>query len=91
MVAHYLDATFTLRATLLALLQMLGSHTALNLSEQLSEILRHFKLKDSFGNAVTDNASKNAACLELLSNELKIDLSKRHIRYMGYVINLVAQ
>ena len=90
-VAYYRDATYTLRATLLALPRILGAHTALNLSEQLSEILRHFKLEDSFGNAVTDNASENAACLELLGNELKIDLSKRHVRCMGYVINLVAQ
>ena len=32
-VAHYLDASFTLRAVLLALLQMQGAHTAVNLSE----------------------------------------------------------
>lgn len=90
-VAHYLDATFTLRATLLALPRMQGSHTALNLLEQLSLVLRHFKLEKSFGNAVTDNASKNAACLALLGEELAIDISKRYVRYMGHVINLVAQ
>ena len=90
-VAHYLDASFTPRATLLSLPRLLGAHTALNLLEQLGAVLRHFKLEDSFGNAVTDNASKNAACLALLGEELAINTSKRHVRCMGHVINLVAQ
>jgi hypothetical protein len=90
-VAHYLNATFTPRATLLALPRMQGSHTAVNLAEQLGSILRHFNLQESFGNAVTDNASENAACLALLSEELAIDVSKRYVRCIGYVINLVAQ
>jgi hypothetical protein len=82
MVAHYLDANFTPSAVLLALPQMQGSHTAINLKQQLGSVLRHFKLKDSFGYAITDNASENAACLDLLGDELFIDTRKR--------INLVA-
>jgi hypothetical protein len=66
-------------------------HTAVNLSEQLALILRHFKLQHSFGNAITDNASENAACLDLLGDELLIDTRKRHVRCMGHIINLVAQ
>jgi hypothetical protein len=66
-------------------------HTALNLLEQLGAVLRQFKLEDSFGNAVTDNASKNAACLALLGEELAINTSKCHVRCIGHVINLVAQ
>jgi hypothetical protein len=69
-VAHYLDASFTPRATLLALPQMHGSHTAVNLSEQLGSLLRYFKLESKLGNAITDNASENAACLDLLGNTL---------------------
>jgi hypothetical protein len=89
-VAHYLDASFTLRAVLLALLRMQGAHTAINLSEQLGSILCYFKLEYSFGYAITDNASENAACLDLLGNELLIDTRKRHVRCMGHIINLVA-
>jgi hypothetical protein len=69
---------------------MQGAHTAVNLSEQLGSILRHFKLEDSFGHAITDNTSENAACLDLLGDELLIDSRKRHVRCMGHIINLVA-
>jgi len=90
-VAHYLDASFSPRAILLALPRMQGSHSAINLSQQLALVLRHFRLGDSFGNAITDNASENAACLDILGDELFIDTRKRHVRCMGHVINLVAQ
>jgi hypothetical protein len=54
-------------------------------------VLHHFRLRESFGNVVTDNASKNAAYLNILSDELFIDTRKRYMRYIGHVINLVAQ
>lgn len=70
---------------------MQGSHTAVNLFSQLLSILRHFKLQESFGNAITDNASENTACMDLLRQELFIDTGKRHVRCIGHIINLVAQ
>jgi hypothetical protein len=75
---------------LLALPQIYSLHTAVNLSEQLRSVLRYFKLESSFGNAITNNASKNAACLDLLGDKLLIDIRKRHVRCIGHVINLVA-
>jgi hypothetical protein len=90
-VAHYLDESLKPRAVLLALPRMQGSHSAVNLSTQLVSILDFFDLRKSFGNAITDNASENAACMDLLRDELFIDTGKRHVRCMGHVINLVAQ
>jgi hypothetical protein len=89
-VAHYLDNRFKPRAVLLALPQMRGSHNAVNLSGRLTSILDHFKLRQSFGYAVTDNASENRACLNLMADDLGFDASKRHVLCMGHVINLVA-
>jgi hypothetical protein len=89
-VAHYLDRRFEPRAVLLALPSMHGSHTAVNLSAKLSSILDHFKLRESFGYAITDNASENRACLNLLSKELAFVAGERHVLCMGHIINLVA-
>jgi hypothetical protein len=89
-VAHYLDRQFTPRAVLLALPTMHGSHNAVNLSTKLASILDHFKLRQSFGYAITDNASENRACLNLLLKELAFDAGERHVLCMGHIINLVA-
>jgi hypothetical protein len=50
----------------------------------------HYDLRSRFGNAVTDNASENGACIDLIAQDLKIDAKKRHVLCMGHVINLVA-
>jgi hypothetical protein len=69
---------------------MSDAHTAANLSGQLSTIIRHFNLERRLSYAITDNASKNRACLNLLSEELAFDAGKRHVLCIGYIINLVA-
>ena len=53
-------------------------------------ILDYFGLRESFGNAIADNTSENAAYIDLLGTELFIDASKRHVRCIGHVINLIA-
>jgi hypothetical protein len=89
-VAHYLDHRFEPRALLLAMPRMQGSHTAVNLSQQLSKLISYFNLKTSIGYAITDNASENRVCINLLATELDFDASKRHVLCIGYIINLVA-
>jgi hypothetical protein len=89
-VAHYLNDRYEPRAILLALPRISGAHTAINLSDQLSSLIQHFNLEKRFGYAITDNASENRACLNLLAEELAFDAGKRHILCMGHVINLVA-
>jgi hypothetical protein len=89
-VVHYLNHRYEPRAVLLALPRMHSSHNAVNLSIQLAAILDHFKLRQSFGYAITDNASENRACLKLLADELGFDAAKRHVLCMGHIINLVA-
>jgi hypothetical protein len=89
-VAHYLNYRYEPRAVLLALPRIHSSHNVVNLSIQLAAILDHFKLRQSFGYAITDNASKNRACLKLLADELGFDAAKRYVLCIGYIINLIA-
>jgi hypothetical protein len=65
--------------------------TATSLASTLSSISHHFKLRSSFGHAITDNAFENEACMNLLSAELAIPWGKRHLFCIGHIINPVAQ
>jgi hypothetical protein len=69
---------------------MQGSHTAANLKAQILGIVRHFGLETTLGYTITDNASENRACLNLLADELAFDAGKRHVLCIGHVINLMA-
>ena len=89
-VAHYLDSRSKPRAVLSVMPQIRGSHNAINLSDRLTSILDHFKLRQSFGYTVTDNASKKCACLDLVADDIGIDASLRYVLCMGHIINLVA-
>jgi len=69
---------------------MFGSHIGVSIIKQIHTILTHFRILDNFGYAIADNTSKNTACLNYLSELLHMDLGKRCVMYIGYVINLVA-
>jgi hypothetical protein len=90
-VAHYLNAEQQPRNVLLALPRMHGSHTAANIAKALRLLCTRFDLQTRIGNLVTDNASENHACLEILGTEYFFDASERHILCMGHIINLTAQ
>jgi hypothetical protein len=76
---------------LLALLIMHGSHTGVSIAKQIYTILTHFRIAENFGHAIANNASENTTYLDHLSELLKVDLDKRRVMCIGYVINLVVQ
>jgi hypothetical protein len=89
-VAHYLNNNFEPRAILLVMPYMQGSHIAANLKAQILGIVRHFGLETTLGYTITDNASENRACLNLLADKLAFNIGKRYMLCIGHVINLVA-
>jgi hypothetical protein len=90
-VAHFLDEACSPRSVLLALPRMRGSHSGLNISMQLAELLDHFKIKDRFGQGITDNASENYTCMELLTTKLFLNAKESHVLCAGHIINLIAE
>jgi hypothetical protein len=74
---------------LLTLLMIYSSHIGVSIIKQIYAILTHFRISDNFGYTITNNASKNTACLDHLLELLKVDLDKRYMIYIGHVINLV--
>jgi hypothetical protein len=75
---------------LLTLLIMHSSHIGVSITKQIYAILIYFRISDNFGYAITNNASENTVYLDHLSELLKVDLDKRRVICIGYVINLVA-
>ena len=69
---------------------MYGSHIGVSITKQIYAILTHFRISKNFGYAIANNASENTICLDHLSELLKVDLDKRCVMCIGYVINLVA-
>jgi hypothetical protein len=68
---------------------MFSSYIGVSIIKQIYAILTYFYILDNFSYAITNNASKNTAYLNYLSELLYIDLGKRYVIYIGYVINLV--
>jgi hypothetical protein len=69
---------------------MHGSYIVVSIAKSLSQILHYFDLITRLGNIVTDNASKNGACIAMLAKECFIELRERYVLCIGYVINLMA-
>jgi hypothetical protein len=90
-VAHYLNADHKPRNILLVLLRMRVSYTAVNIAGTITGLVEHLNLTTRIGNIVTDNASENHACIEVLATKYFFDARERHVLYMGHVINLMAQ
>lgn len=90
-VAHYLNASQHPRNVLLGLPRVRGSHTAANIAGSISHLLERFDVQYKIGNLVTDNASENHACIEILGSKYSFNANERHVLCIGHVINLVAQ
>lgn len=89
-VGHYLNANYEPHAVLLALSRMTGSYSAASLKNTLVKIVNHFNLRTRFSHAITDNASENRACIDLLADELHFNAEQRHVLCIGHIINLIA-
>ncbi|KAM0688742.1 hypothetical protein Q7P36_010817 [Cladosporium allicinum] len=59
-------------------------------STKILGVMRYFDLEKTFSYVITDNASENQACLNLLAEDLAFDAGKRHVLCIGHVINLIA-
>jgi hypothetical protein len=68
---------------------MFSRYTGISITKQISELVTFFKLLSNFGYAITDNASENTICLNHLLALLNIDISKRRVICIGYIINLI--
>jgi hypothetical protein len=94
-VIHYIDKSYKVRTRLIAMRRLYGGHSGENQAELLMKILREFELTDHLGYFVSDNATGNDLCIDILLKTLKPDLSAdershRRLRCYGHILNLAA-
>lgn len=94
-VIHYIDKSYKVRTRLIAMRRVYGGHSGENQAKLLVEILREFELTDRLGYFVSDNATSNDSCIDILLKTLKPDLSAdkrthRRLRCYGHILNLAA-
>src|SRR5579871_1761897 len=95
-VAHYIDSDGKRQAKLIALRSLDGEHTGENMAALLLKVFREYKIGSRIGFFITDNASSNDVCIDLVLRRLYPSMSekqrkRRRLRCLGHVVNLSAQ
>ncbi len=92
-IAHCLDAKKEVRTVMLVVCNIYGDHSGKNQAKAIIPVIDGYGLKEKLGYFMTDNASSNdtyvAEIIDLIWPDL--NLGKRRLRCMGYIINLIAK
>ena len=88
-VAHFVDASYTIRNVLLALPYIDGAHTGQNLAPYVLKVIEDFGIEQKLGWFMMDNAYNNDTLLKELSKSLPtIDVKQHRLRCLAHVLNL---
>src|SRR5579871_908118 len=95
-IAHYIDSNGKRQAKLIALRSIDGEHTGENMAALLLKVFREYKIGSRIGFFITDNASSNDVCIDLVLSKLYPNMNakqrhRRRLRCLGHVVNLAAQ
>jgi hypothetical protein len=66
MIAHYTTCDYRVETRLLALRRFYGDHSGENQAELLTKIIKDFDFADRLEYLVTDNATNNDTCVDVL-------------------------
>jgi hypothetical protein len=93
-VAHFVNADWTVSTVLLAFRDLEGPHSGENIATVITAVCQEYLITDRLGCFVLDNATNNDTCIAQLAREFKWDkkeVTERRLRCFGHIINLVAQ
>ena len=96
-VAHFADENMKQQTILLALKELVGSHTGENQAEVILQVLDDYNIRSKLGYFVMDNVESNDTMLRHISRIFKqehgidYDPIEHRLRCMGHVINLAVQ
>lgn len=87
--AHWIDADWNLKSTLLNFVRFYSPHTATNVKTLLLEELENWNISNKVMALTTDNGSEMVAGTTLLEAEL--DSAPIHVRCMAHVVNVAVK
>jgi hypothetical protein len=90
-VAHFINAKFEPRAILLATPEQSGSHSGIEIADEVIRVIVDFGIEDKLGYFVLDNASNNDTAMQAIADKFDFDPTQRRLRCAGHTINLIAR
>lgn len=95
-IVHYIDTQGNAKQRLLAVKEVEGEHSGLNIAGVLLEVFKDYQIGRQIGYFVVDNAQNNDTAIEEVLRALFPHMSakkrkQRRLRCLGHVINLAAQ
>ena len=95
-VAHYTNQSFQVQTRLLALRRLYGTHSGENQAKLIIDVLKEYEITDKIGYFITDNASNNDTCIDIIVRTLLPTFTaeqrrQRRLRCWGHIINLAAK
>jgi hypothetical protein len=94
---HWTDANFEAKSALLAIREVLGVHSGVNIANVVYEVAQEFLFDNRIGYFVGDNATNNDTAIEHLNRRLEADykngveLAEHRLRCFGHILNLVVK
>ncbi|KAG7100801.1 Zinc finger BED domain-containing protein RICESLEEPER 1 like [Verticillium longisporum] len=90
-VGHFVDSEGEKRDVLLGLPRLVGPHSGESMAPYVKEVIDQYEMGFKLGYFMLDNAESNDTCLETLARWFPMDISRRRLRCIGHIINLVVR
>lgn len=90
-VGHFVDSQGKKRDVLLGLPRLVGPHSGENMASYIKGVIDQYEIGSKLGYFMLDNAESNDTCLETLARWFPMETSRRRLRCVGHILNLVVR
>lgn len=90
-VSYFVNSKGLKRNVPISLLHVVSLYSSENITTYIKKVINCYELGLKLGYFVLNNASTNNICLEALALQFPIDVNKRRLRYISYIINFVVR
>jgi hypothetical protein len=89
--AAYRDQLERPQKLVLGLPELVKRHSGENIAAEIVEVIKSFELEEKVGYFTLDNAGNNDTAMEVIAEVLGLDSTRRRVRCIGHIINLVVK